>query len=80
MNKSRLQVLNFKVFIVICCVYLATIISQGIFKSDFSPVFIAFCTAVSPAIVSLNIRYAARETALSKSSPSVVEKIITKGR
>lgn len=56
--------------------FLATITLSGIFKMDFSPLFVSFATAIGTIVSLVNIRYGARESILSKSNPDVIRDIV----
>lgn len=82
MNKSRLQRLNLTAVIIMVSTFILCLAISGYFKIDIEQVikgFMFLCGFVSSAIVTTNIRYTARETMLSKSSPDTVQKIIMKG-
>lgn len=82
MNKSRLQKTNLTALILLVISYLYIVTLCALIKSSvdfFIQVmagYSALCLFAGSALVTTNTRYAARETMLSKSSPSTVIKMM----
>lgn len=74
--KSRLQTFNCKMAFLLAVCFITTIVISGIYKMDFSPLFVSFATAIGTIVSLVNIRYGARESILSKSNPDVIRDII----